>query len=151
MLYKPSAIIFPCLGRSTTTSRSFKSTLRRPVSASYGLERRANSYGLSKTLPDGTAAPPASRKGPYEERDSTERIYGGGKHRREEWESESDELSSLGKERVSMRELIPGRREKGGKGMIMRQVDVDVDVTYQDPMGRVQASDQRVQDAREAV
>lgn len=77
-------------------------------------------------------------------------MYAGGK-RREEWESESDEHSSLRKERVPIRDLDVGKRGKGGRGTIMRQVDVDVDITYPGQMGGVQASDLRMQDAREAV
>lgn len=71
----------------------------------------------------------------------------GSESRRELWEEEDkeDDEYPLGREPLPLQDL--GSKEGGGG--IVRTLDVDV--TYQDHMGRVVSSDQRVQDAREAV
>ncbi|KAL8920327.1 MAG: hypothetical protein Q9208_006298 [Pyrenodesmia sp. 3 TL-2023] len=141
MLHKPAAILFPCLlhRRSTTssTSRYPKPSSRTPggsSSYSMGGGRRGSSFRLGmkphqpRTLPDGT---------PYQKQGSESR-----KELREKVEEEGGEHS------LPLQDFHGRRQERGGGG-IVRQVDVDI--TYQDHMGRAVTSDQRVQDAREAV
>lgn len=79
-------------------------------------------------------------------------MYGGGRRRREQWESEDDDeypsLSLGSADPLPMQDLAE-RKEESDVGGIVRQVDVDV--VYHDQLGQAITTDQRVQDAREAV
>lgn len=140
MLHKPAVILFPCLHRRSTSASStsrYPKPSSKTAGSSYSIGRRGSSFRLGKapprTLLDGTPV----KGGGYQKQ--------GSESRKELREKEEDE-HPLGGEPLPLQDLA--RREARGGG-IVRQVDVDI--TYQDHMGRAVTSDQRVQDAREAV
>ncbi|KAL9010264.1 MAG: hypothetical protein Q9173_004783 [Seirophora scorigena] len=142
MLYKPAAIIFPCLNPNTTSNASpHRNPPSKAPGSSYVLGRRYpihSGKASQGTLPDSssiTVAPAKGRRFPN---------HGFGS-RTDLWVKEEDEYPLGGEPSSPSLEL--GTKVRGGK--IMRQVDVDV--TYQDHPGRAVTSDQRVQHAREAV
>ncbi|KAL9020024.1 MAG: hypothetical protein Q9185_002712 [Variospora sp. 1 TL-2023] len=141
MLYKPAAVFLPCFRRTNISASSrFKNPYLKH-SRSSGAVRRGYSGHSGKAPPwatsDSTSVLPLKKGRRYQKP--------GFGTRSDLWEKEEDEYPLGGGEPLPLHDM----GSNVGRGQIKRQVDVDI--TFQDHMGRAMTSDHRVQDAREAV
>ncbi|KAL8974426.1 MAG: hypothetical protein Q9197_001331 [Variospora fuerteventurae] len=141
MLYKPAAVFLPCFRRTNISASSrFKNPYLKH-SKSSGAVRRGYSVHSGKAppwaTPDSASVLPLKKGRRYQKQE-----FG---TRSDLWEKDEDEYPLGGGEPLPLHDM----GSNVGRGQIKRQVDVDI--TFQDHMGRAMTSDHRVQDAREAV
>ncbi|KAL8655468.1 MAG: hypothetical protein Q9210_000866 [Variospora velana] len=126
MLYKPAAVILPCFRRTniSASSRYKNSYSKNPGSS--GAVGRGYSVHSGKALPwatpHSTSVLPPTKGGWYQKQ--------GFGSQSDLWEKEEDEYPLGGGEPLPLQDM--GRNV--GRGQIKRQVDVDI--TFQDHMGR---------------
>ncbi|KAL8989292.1 MAG: hypothetical protein Q9177_001789 [Variospora cf. flavescens] len=141
MLYKPAAVLLPCFRRTNISASSRLKNSYLKHSRSSGAVRRGYSVHSGKAppwaAPDSTSVLPLKKGRRYQKQ--------GFGTPSDLWEKEEDEYPLGGGEPLPLHDM----GSNVGRGQIKRQVDVDI--TFQDHMGRAMTSDHRVQDAREAV